>query len=373
MEVGMTRAVVVGGGLSGLASSLVLALDGGEAELVERSAHVGALGSGITLNGAAIRALDDLGVVAECLAAGYGSTEFEVCDPAGVRVSNLPLEGNQPGLPGMLGMRRADLHRILLGRAESAGVRVRTGVSPVSIEERPDAAQVVFSDGSRVDADLVVGADGMRSRVRDLVFGPVRPVFRGQAYLRAMMPRMVDKEVQVHGVRHRHVGFTPVNRESMYLYCCVPVPDASRPAQTEVPGMLRKCLESFGGVVAEAREWVGNPALTNYAVLETVLADPPWCSGRTVLVGDAAHCTTPQLAAGSAMCLEDALVLRAELANAESPQQGAVRYSKRRYDRCKYVVEASVQLSAWQIQPETPDEDQRQLFAESMGVLAEPY
>jgi 2-polyprenyl-6-methoxyphenol hydroxylase-like FAD-dependent oxidoreductase len=139
-----------------------------------------------------------------------------------------------------------------------------------------------------------------------------------------------------------------------------------------VPRILREYLSAFGGPVAEVRDRITDPALVNYAVLETILAEPPWFSGRTVLVGDAAHCTTPQLAAGGAMCLEDALVLGAELAAEPTVPAARAAYSKRRYDRCRYVVETSAQLSAWQILPVTPDEEQRRLFGEAIGVLAEP-
>jgi hypothetical protein len=85
----------------------------------------------------------------------------------------------------------------------------------------------------------------------------------------------------------------------------------------------------------------------------------------------AAHCTTPQLAAGGATCLGDALVHGEELAS--SVPTGLQAYSHCRFDRCRCVVETSVQLSAWQILPETPDEQQRQLFGEAVGVLADLY
>lgn len=371
----MTKALVVGGGIGGLATSLVLARQGIDVDLVERNERVEALGSGITLIGPAVRALDDLGVVEACLAEGYGSTEFQARTPDGELIASLPLEGGRPELPGLMGMRRPDLHRILLDRAVSDGLVVRTGVSPAAIENSEDGARVTFVDGTSADVDLVVAADGLRSTVRDLVFGPSDPTFQGQACLRAILPRPadVDQEVQFHGVQYRHVGFTPTGPDSMYLYCCVPVSDTTRPPQEQLPGILRDYLSAFGGPVAEARAHMTDPALVNYAVLETIVAEPPWHAGRAVLVGDAAHATTPQLAAGGAMVLEDALVLGAELAAASSIPHGLAAYSKRRYDRARYVVQTSVQLSAWQILPETPDELQRQLFGEALGVLAEPY
>jgi 2-polyprenyl-6-methoxyphenol hydroxylase-like FAD-dependent oxidoreductase len=89
-------------------------------------------------------------------------------------------------------------------------------------------------------------------------------------------------------------------------------------------------------------------------------------------VGDAAHATTPQLAAGGAMCFEDALVLGAELAFSTTIPDGLSAYSKRRFDRCKYVVDSSAQLSAWQVRSDTTDDKQQRIFREAVSALAGP-
>ncbi|MGV9675550.1 FAD-dependent oxidoreductase [Nocardia sp. NPDC003482] len=371
----MTEVLIIGGGISGLAASLVLARQGATVDLVERQPRVAALGSGITLIGPALRALAELGVLNECLARGYGSTEFRVRAPDGSPIADSPLPVCGPGLPGLLGMTRPDLHRILLDHAVAAGADIRTGLSPFAIADRPDRAVVRFDDGTEREYDLVVAADGLRSTVRGSIFGELTPTFRNQVCVRAVLPRLddIDQEVQYHGVPQRHVGFTPTGLDSMYLYCCAPVGDTTRPAPEELPSLLRALLADFGGTVARARELITDPAQVHYAPLETIVAPAPWFSGRTVLIGDAAHATTPQLAAGAAMCLEDGLALGAELAAAPTIPDALQAFSKRRFDRCRYVVETSVRLAAWQILPHTPDDEQRRLTGEAFEILAGPY
>jgi 2-polyprenyl-6-methoxyphenol hydroxylase-like FAD-dependent oxidoreductase len=369
-----TRTLIVGGGIGGLATALVLSRTGFDVDLVERQARVDALGNGITLMGAALRALDDLGVLNDCLAQGFGITEFQRCSADGEVISTLPLHPARPGLPGMMGMQRRHLHRIL-ERASAASSSARTGLSPTAITTEADVASVEFTDGSSGDYDLVVGADGLRSTVRTLVFGTIAPTFRHQVCIRAILPRLaaIDQEIQFTGHPRRHVGFTPTAADSMYLYCCVPIADTARPDPAQLPGILRKTLAPFGGPVADACQHITDPAQVNYAPLETIVVPEPWYRGRVVLVGDAAHATTPQLAAGGAMCLEDALVLGAELTNGATIPAGLRAYSKRRYDRCKYVVDTSAQLSAWQILSDTNDDKQQRLFGEAISVLAGPY
>jgi 2-polyprenyl-6-methoxyphenol hydroxylase-like FAD-dependent oxidoreductase len=278
-------------------------------------------------------------------------------------------------LPGVFGMTRPGLHRILIEHAGREGITIRTGVSPIELVNHPDQATVRFTDGTQADYDLIVGADGLRSTTRDLTFGKMAPTFQQQACIRAVLPRPAEVSTEVGFVGHptTHIGFTPTGAETMYMYCVVPVADTTRPPQAELPALLRRHLEPFGGMGAWARERISDPDLINYAPFETILVPAPWHSGRTVLVGDSAHCTTAHIAAGAAMCLEDALVLGEELKSAVDIPHALDAYSQRRYERCKYVVETSVTLSHWQTHPDTPGADQEGLRAEAFAVLAENY
>ena len=370
----MTKTLIIGAGLGGLATALVLSRKGFDVELIERQPEIRTLGSGITLIGPALKALDDLGLLDQARALGFGTTDFQVCAPDGTEISQIPLVPAKEGLPGMMGMLRSDLHRLLLDEAVAEGVAIRTGTSFESITDNGDTATIEFADGHHAEYDLVIGADGVRSAVRTALFGPMDLTFRDQCCIRALLPRLpeIDREVQYHGIPRNHVGFTPTSEDHMYLYSCLPAADTTRPVQNDLPDLLRGALSPFGGAVAKARDLIDDPDLINYVPLETILLEEPWYRGRVALVGDAVHCPTPQLAAGAAMCLEDALVLGEELASAPTVDAGLAAYSKRRYDRCKYVVETSVQLSAFELEKEFPAGAQEELFGAAVQVLAGP-
>jgi 2-polyprenyl-6-methoxyphenol hydroxylase-like FAD-dependent oxidoreductase len=371
----MTRTLVVGGGISGAAAALSLATRGHEVTLVERAPELRPLGSGITLIGPAVRALYRLGLGEECLANGYGVNSFRVCDASGAELDVIPLPPAVEGAPGLLGMMRPTLHRVLFDAVRDGDVRVRAGVEPARLDQDPDGVTVKFSDGTAETFELVIGADGLRSSVRRMTLGAIEPTFRGAGCFRAVVPRHpgVDCEHMFIGCPTAKPGFTITAPEWMYVFCNVPAADSSRPPADELATRMRAALAPFGGVVAEIRETIVSDDQVNYSPFEVILVPPPWHAGRVVLLGDSAHATTPNLAAGGAMCLEDAVVLGEALSATASVPDAIVAYTARRFDRCKFVVETSVLLSDWELHPDTPGATPSETSAEAFVRLAGPY
>ncbi len=135
---------------------------------------------------------------------------------------------------------------------------------------------------------------------------------------------------------------------------------------------MRELLTPFGGVVAEVRETITEPEQVDVRKLHWLLAPAPWYRGRVLLIGDAAHATTPQLAMGGAIALEDGIVLGEVLASSDELQPALDGFMHRRYDRCRMVVENSVQLSEWEKQAAEHEEDAGRLQNESFAALAAP-
>ncbi len=371
----MTSALVVGAGIGGLGTAVALASRGVDVELVERESEIHALGSGITLIGAALRALDRLGIYDECAAHGYAMDDFELFDPAGNPLTRFPLpKAVGTDHPGMLGMMRPELHRILLDAAKRCGVAIRTGTPVTGLESGTESATVTFADGGTARYDLVVGADGLRSTVRELVLGPVEVRFLGQGIFRVVLPRPAElmTECQIVGGADTTIGFTPTGPESMYMYVLFPIDATYRPAAQDMPALVRERLEPFGGFAVHARTFVDDATPINYTRFENLIVPEPWHRGRALVLGDAAHCTTPHLAAGAAMCLEDAVALGEELADT-GVDDGLSRFAGRRYDRCRYVVETSAQISFWETHPDTPGADHAGLMGEAFQRLAQPF
>jgi 2-polyprenyl-6-methoxyphenol hydroxylase-like FAD-dependent oxidoreductase len=274
---------------------------------------------------------------------------------------------------------RPAFHRILAQASHAAGARVRLGLSVVSLEQTADAVEVTFTDGSRGSYDLVVGADGIGSRVRELVFGPeLQPTFTGQSIWRVTVPRPPEVHALVTFPRPRarpgapNVGFNPVSPELMYVFMVQNTPEKVRPPRERLADLAREQLAGYGGLVARARARMTDPDQVLMRPAEAILVPPPWYRGRVLLIGDAAHATTPHMASGACIAIEDAVVL-AELLGSELPLAALLeRFMARRAERCRVVVENSLLLGEWQKHPNTPGADPERIARESAALLAQP-
>jgi 2-polyprenyl-6-methoxyphenol hydroxylase-like FAD-dependent oxidoreductase len=131
-------------------------------------------------------------------------------------------------------------------------------------------------------------------------------------------------------------------------------------------------MQGLGGVGAAVREQIGPAAEIDYRPLESILVPPPWHRGRVVLIGDAVHATTPHLASGAGLAVEDALVLCQELESAASVEQALAAHTERRYPRCRAVVETSLAIAATQL-TKAPPTAMFQLMQQGFATLLQPY
>ncbi|HEY5963708.1 MAG TPA: FAD-dependent monooxygenase, partial [Xanthobacteraceae bacterium] len=132
--------------------------------------------------------------------------------------------------------------------------------------------------------------------------------------------------------------------------------------------LLAAQLRNFGGVLGAIRDGLGPASRINYRPLEKVIQPRPWHRGRAILVGDAAHATTPHLASGAGLAVEDALILAEFLASGIAVDEALTRFTARRYERCRMVVENSVRLGELEMR-HAPGEEQAALQRESMLAL----
>ena len=348
--------LVVGGGIAGMTLATALRQRGIDAALVEINPSWDVLGIGIALQGATLRALKTIGVLDRCVAAGFGYSTLHVCDGDGAvkgTVELPPLLG--AGYPECVGILRPALHAILHDAMTRAGVPWRLGVTVTTLTQHDDHVAVEFTDGTRGRYDLVVGADGVNSRIRAIAFGAdLKPEFMQQAVWRAMVPRPpeVTGRYFFHGKRNK-AGVNPVSQAEMYIFLIQNIPDNRRLPEELLPELMREQLGDFRGILAAARGHVRRPEQVVYRPFGSLLVPPPWHRGRVLLVGDAAHTATPHMGSGAGIAVEDTIVL-AELLNADLTLTAALeRFMERRYARCRMVVEASYQMALWDRDPGT--------------------
>lgn len=366
-------ALIVGAGIGGMSTAIALRRIGFDVDIVEVDPHWKVTGAGITITGPTLRAFKDLGIYDDIVALGYVGEGIRVCDVTGATLRDLPTPiPPEAGVAGSGGITRPVLHKILSAVTLENGVGVRLGVSVDSLVQDQHGVDIAFSDGRAGRYDLVVGADGINSRTRQQILPDAPgPEYTGQSVWRMFVPRFAD-------IDRRHyflggpakVGFTPVSASQMYLFVLERTPQIFL-ADDELAPRLRDLLAPYGGIIARIRDGIGDYSEIVFRPLEAFHLPTPWHVGRVVLLGDAAHPTTPQLASGAGIAVEDALVLADEAAAAPSIPAALESFEARREERCRLVVESSIQIGRLE-QEEAPPHEQTAIVERALSLLTEP-
>lgn len=357
----VSNVLVAGAGLAGTAIATHLAAAGIAVDLTDIKQAAAALGSGITLQGNALRELRRLGVWEQVREQGFSfdSLGLRAPDAAGTLLVELPdVRSGGPDLPATVGMPRPALARILLSRAAEAGAKVRLGTSYVELRQDSVGVEVAFADGSAGRYDLVVAADGIRSPTRRMLGITPEPRPTGMGIWRAFGPRpaSVTRTDLIYGGPAYIAGFCPTGEDSLYAYIVEDAQDRSALAPPQRLATMLDIAAAYHGPWDEIRPGLTDPSLVNYTWFETHVLPAPWNRGRVVLIGDAAHSCPPTLAQGGAQALEDAAVL-AELLLDRTALDDALwdAFTARRFERAKTVVDASNQLGQWLLDHEQGD------------------
>jgi 2-polyprenyl-6-methoxyphenol hydroxylase-like FAD-dependent oxidoreductase len=365
------NALVVGGGIAGMSVAVSLRKIGVAVDLVEIDPEWKVYGAGITLTAPSLRAFENLGIAERIAAEGNVTHSLKVCDANGLVLSVMPMPGlTGPGTPGNGGIMRPVLHAILSDAVKAEGVTVRLGVTLKTVATDGSAT---LTDGSHGKYDLVIGADGLHSKVRALVFPDApKPKMTGQGCWRVVVPRPREVDTgQMFLGKDLKAGITPVSRDEMYLFYLQHVPDNPRMPDHRMHDILAGQLAPFGGLVGDIRRSLGRHSNINYRPLEAILTPLPWYRGRVLLIGDAAHGTTPHLASGAGLAVEDGLVLTELLGTGLPLDHVLDRFMTRRYPRAALVVNNSLRIGELEMNHGSVEE-QTKLMAAAMAAIVAP-
>lgn len=366
-------ALVVGGGVAGMSCAIMLRRAGLEVSLIDLDPEWRVAGAGITITAPTLRAFKTIGILGRVMAEGHTHIGIRVCSVDGTPIEDVLSPSLAPDIPGAGGILRPVLHRILSDRVKALGVHVRLGATVDGLEQDAGGVSARLTDGTAGRYDIVVGADGIFSKMRQLLFpDAAKPQFTGQACWRLMRARPPE-------IDRRHFflggpvkcGLTPVSKDEMYLFLLEHVPDNPWREPKEMPGLLRQLLGCYGGVLARVRDELDERSRIVYRPLEGHILKRDWFDGRVILIGDAAHASTPQLASGAGMAAEDGIVLAEELQRASTVEAAFCGFMARRFERCRLVVENSLEIGRLEM-AEAPPERQTAIVAKSLRVLAEP-
>lgn len=364
--------LIVGGGIGGLTSAIALGQKGYSVEIIEKDPEWSVYGVGIIQQSNVIRAVAELGIIDDYLAAGSPFDGLEIYLPNGDLAAKLPAPKLTEEYPAQLGIGRRALQKVLADRANKEGANVRLGIVAEKLQEVDKGVKVQFSDGTQGTYDLVIGADGVYSQTRQMVFPELpKPEFAGQGVWRYNFPRPVDMDSLCVYEGKIGCGLVPLSHELMYMYVTTPEPGNPPYPREGMAAAMREKLIGSPPRIAELAKQITNDDEVVYRPLEWTFINADWHKGNVVLIGDAAHATTPHLGQGAGMAIEDSLVLADELAKASSVSEAFAGFQQRRFERCRYIVESSVAICKGQI-GEGPLLNNAEESAKMFQVIAEP-
>ncbi|GAA4617738.1 FAD-dependent monooxygenase [Actinoallomurus liliacearum] len=332
------KAIVVGGGIGGLAAAIALDRCGWRVEVLERAATFGEIGAGLSLWPNGVRALDALGLGDQVRERALTETEGGIRDTTGRWLSRTDVQELGRRYGPVVAVHRAHLLEILREAVPTAALR--TGTEVIAVGTEGPRIEVRHSEGTS-RSDLLVGADGIRSVVRRSLW-PRHPAPRYAGYTAWRVIVDTDRPLTSGGEtwgRGERVGIVPLADGTTYLFGAASAPEGQRSPDGELAEMRRR----FNGWHAPIPELLA--AASDDAVMRhDIYHLPPlrtFVRGTTALLGDAAHAMTPDMGQGANQALEDAVTLAAVLTAHPTVESALSAYDRGRRARAQMIARRS--------------------------------
>lgn len=346
--------LISGGGIGGLAGALALLQRGVDVDVFEQAQELKEIGAGVQLGPNAVRVLYALGLkdAVEKLAVQASGKEIRIWSSGKTTpLFNLGDESvERYGVPYLL-MHRADLHQVLVDAVRACKAdAIHIASRGTGFRQSVDGVELILEDGSSVRGDVLVGADGLHSRIRRQLAGEDKPTFTGGMCWRGMipidrLPAHLRRPVGANWIGPRgHIITYPVRSGRLLNFVGHVERDDWQVESWTEPGTIAECAADYQGWHPDVQLMIAN--IEHPFKWALFLRSPlqKWSDGRVTLLGDACHSTLPYLAQGANMAIEDGYVLGRALAQeGTDPVAALLRYEKARVERTTSIVNKSAE------------------------------
>jgi salicylate hydroxylase len=346
-----TKIAIVGAGIGGLAAALALLKRGFDVQIYEQAPALAEIGAGLQISANGTEVLDQIGVLEAARQIG--------CEPSGKQIRlwstgqtwklfDLGVASvERYGYPYLM-IHRADLHGLLFDAVRKKSPNaIKTASRCTGFHQSSDEVTLSFADGASATADILIGADGVHSAIRQALFGPDRPQFTGCMAWRGLvaMERLPERLRVAVGTNWvgpgGHVVTYPLRRGELLNFVGIVERDDWKGESWTDAGSREECAADFSGWHPDIHEIIGNIDTPYKWALIGRDPLPQWTNGRVTLLGDACHPTLPFLAQGANMALEDGLVLARCLEQYDPAPTALRRYEAARIERTTKIVRGS--------------------------------
>lgn len=362
MKESRLSAAVVGAGMGGLSVATTLRRIGCDVTVYEQASRFSRIGAGIQMLPNSMKVLREIGLEDKLRGFAFAPRSYlNRIGETGETFLDLPMSEDRYGAP-YLCMHRGDLHEALASIVPVESIQL--GKKLVGLEQDDGKVRLAFADGSRAEADIVIGADGLHSTVREILLGPETPRFSGRVAYRAVYPAsLLNRDLGPVRTkwwgkdRHIVIYYTQKDRSEIYFVTSVPEPaEWLTPESWSAKGDVKELRAAYATFHDEVRAVLDAcPDCHKWAILERDPL-PRWSDGRAVLLGDACHPMTPYMAQGAATAIEDAAVLARCLGETggDDPEAAFRLYENHRKPRTSRI-QAISSANAWLKPGETGD------------------
>jgi 2-polyprenyl-6-methoxyphenol hydroxylase-like FAD-dependent oxidoreductase len=333
------KITLIGAGIAGLTSAIALKNIGIDAMVFEAAPEIKPVGSEIALGANAMSAFNLLGIEKEIIELGQFIDSFTIYDQKGRQISKTERvrDGNEKGINNFI-IHRADLHRLLLSKINPEAVILNKRID--HIEQFPDSVIIYFQDGTNYETNYLIASDGIHSVVRKHFLNNLKPRYSGYTCWRAVIDNtalQINESSETWGENGRF-GLVPLGNDKLYWFACINSPEKSM-KELKIEHLIQN-FENYHEPIPSILRQTGNEKLV-WGDINDIKPIEKFAYNNVLLIGDAAHATTPNLGQGACQAIEDAVILADEIKNNDDIAKAFKFFERRRLNRTHWIVNES--------------------------------